>query len=133
LDALGKMLITQAELANRLQCKPTTCEQIIKGQENLTLETIAKIGEVLGGTLIAVPKNEIHNAAETQIRSSQLYIIALKKKAGWKKISCPLSRKESERQSRCLLCLYSKPLGKGERSLSEEFRLNKEKKEFNTE
>jgi transcriptional regulator with XRE-family HTH domain len=66
LDALDRMNITQVELANRLNVSRQHVSKIIKGQENLTLETIARIEEVLEVTLLAVPENEIRNSARRQ-------------------------------------------------------------------
>jgi len=66
LDALDKMSITQVELANRLNVSRQHVSKIIKGQENLTLETITRIEEVLEVTLLAVPENEIRNSARRQ-------------------------------------------------------------------
>ena len=47
--------ITQKELAERLKISPQQISKILKGHENLTLETISKIEIVLGITLITVP------------------------------------------------------------------------------
>jgi transcriptional regulator with XRE-family HTH domain len=56
LDALDKMQISQAELANRLNVSRQHISKIIKGQENLTLETIARIEGVLKIVLIVIPE-----------------------------------------------------------------------------
>jgi plasmid maintenance system antidote protein VapI len=71
LDALGKMQITQVELANRLNVSRQHISKIIKGQENLTLETIARIEEVLGVSLIAIPEN-VSNDSTQQTQASEL-------------------------------------------------------------
>lgn len=47
--------ITQKELADRLGFSPQYVSKIVKGSENLTLETICKIQKALGITLIEVP------------------------------------------------------------------------------
>ena len=65
LDALDNMGMTQAELANRLNVSRQHISKIVKGQENLTLETIARIEEVLGVALIAIPENATHDSPPT--------------------------------------------------------------------
>jgi len=47
--------ITQKELAERLGFSPQYVNKIVKGSENLTLETICKIQKALKITLIEVP------------------------------------------------------------------------------
>lgn len=47
--------MTQKELAERLDYSPQYISKILKGSENLTLETITKIEKVLGIKLIEVP------------------------------------------------------------------------------
>jgi transcriptional regulator with XRE-family HTH domain len=66
LDALDNLSITQIELANRLNVSRQHVSKIVKGQENLTLETIAKIEKVLGVTLIQVPKKEMDYSVREQ-------------------------------------------------------------------
>lgn len=58
--------ITQKELAERLGYSPQYVSKILKGSENLTLETITKIEKVLGIKLIEVPllENISDNADE---------------------------------------------------------------------
>lgn len=51
--------ISQKELAERIGVSPQQISKIVKGGENLTLETIAKIESALGIPLILVPlRNE---------------------------------------------------------------------------
>jgi len=47
--------ITQAKLAEKMGVSAQYVNKVVKGQENLTLETIAKIEQVLGIILIEVP------------------------------------------------------------------------------
>jgi transcriptional regulator with XRE-family HTH domain len=47
--------LTQVKLAEQLQVTPQYINKVLKGHENLTLETIAKISTVLGVELIAFP------------------------------------------------------------------------------
>src|SRR5690554_2848274 len=46
--------MTQKSLAEKMGVSPQYINKVVKGQENLTLETIAKIENVLGVTLIEV-------------------------------------------------------------------------------
>ncbi len=50
--------MTQVKLAELMGVTPQYINKVVKGQENLTLETIFKIEEVLGITLIEVPEFE---------------------------------------------------------------------------
>ena len=47
--------MTQKQLAEMMGVTPQYINKVVKGKENLTLETIAKIEQVLGITLIEVP------------------------------------------------------------------------------
>lgn len=50
--------MTQVKLAEALNVSPQYINKVVKGQENLTLETIAKIEQVLGIKLIEIPEFE---------------------------------------------------------------------------
>ena len=52
LAALKTQGLSQKELAERMGVSPQQVSKIVKGQENLTLETISKIEMVLGITII---------------------------------------------------------------------------------
>lgn len=54
LDVLDKNKISQSELAGKLKVSRQQVSKILKGQENLTLETIAKLESVLGIELMEV-------------------------------------------------------------------------------
>tara|TARA_R110002124_G_scaffold188267_1_gene355427 strand:+ start:1660 stop:2124 length:465 start_codon:yes stop_codon:yes gene_type:complete len=54
LSELQAKEITQAELARRMGITPQQITKFVKGQENLTLETISKIETALGVDLITV-------------------------------------------------------------------------------
>ncbi len=47
--------MTQKMLADEMGVSPQYINKVVKGKENLTLETISKIEEVLGITLLEVP------------------------------------------------------------------------------
>jgi len=55
-NILKEKNMTQAELAQKLGSSAQHISKIIKGQENLTLETISKIEMCLNVELITVPK-----------------------------------------------------------------------------
>lgn len=48
--------MTKKELAERMGVTPTYVGKLLKGKENLSLETITKIGDALGVDLIRVEK-----------------------------------------------------------------------------
>ncbi|HXD77104.1 MAG TPA: helix-turn-helix transcriptional regulator [Puia sp.] len=48
LDALESQCLSQKELAERMNISPQQVSKIVKGQENLTLETISKLEVALG-------------------------------------------------------------------------------------
>lgn len=50
--------MTQKRLAEKMGVSPQYINKVVKGHENLTLETIAKIENVLGVTLIEIFKGE---------------------------------------------------------------------------
>jgi ribosome-binding protein aMBF1 (putative translation factor) len=54
LSSLREQGLSQKELAARLKVSPQQINKLVKGQENLTLETIAKLSEALQVDLFAV-------------------------------------------------------------------------------
>jgi transcriptional regulator with XRE-family HTH domain len=58
LSTLRSQSITQKMLAESIGVSPQYINKVVKGQENLSLETICKIEKSLGITLIAVPTYE---------------------------------------------------------------------------
>jgi ribosome-binding protein aMBF1 (putative translation factor) len=59
LDALKTQDLSQKELAERMNISPQQISKIVKGQENLTLETISKLEIALGVQII--DENPGHN------------------------------------------------------------------------
>ena len=55
LDYLRKKGISQKELAEKINVSPQQINKIVKGSENLTLQTISKIETALCISLIEVP------------------------------------------------------------------------------
>ena len=47
--------LTQKDLADRMDKKPSEINKWLKGNHNLTLKTIAKLEAELGGTIISTP------------------------------------------------------------------------------
>src|SRR4030042_1324212 len=58
LSTLRSQSITQKVLAENIGVSPQYINKVVKGNENLSLETISKIERSLGITLIAVPAYE---------------------------------------------------------------------------
>lgn len=54
LDTLRDKKMTQKELAEKMNVSPQFINKIVKGQENLSLETIGKLSRALGVALIEV-------------------------------------------------------------------------------
>ena len=52
LNRLDEMDISQKELADRMGCSPQYVSKLVKGTENLTLETISKLEECLDLDLV---------------------------------------------------------------------------------
>jgi transcriptional regulator with XRE-family HTH domain len=57
-QSLRSLNITQKELAKRMDVKPQQVSKIVKGQENLTLETISKLEAALGIDIITILKTD---------------------------------------------------------------------------
>ncbi|SMO32497.1 helix-turn-helix transcriptional regulator [Gracilimonas mengyeensis] len=56
LDVLEEKGMQQKDLAEALDVSPQQISKIVKGKQNLTLETISKLEQVLGVELVGVPK-----------------------------------------------------------------------------
>ncbi len=68
--------ITQVQLAEKLGVSPQMVNKIVKGKENLTLETISRIGEMLATTLIEVPLRPLKVSRSTVSHSERIGIRA---------------------------------------------------------
>ena len=62
--------MTQKKLAEALKVSPQYINKVVKGNENLTLETISKIEQVLGITLLEIPGFETSISFEMDKSSS---------------------------------------------------------------
>ena len=54
----------QVELAEAMGCSAQYVNKLLKGQERLQIDTICKVGRILGITLIEVPKIEIKQTVQ---------------------------------------------------------------------
>ena len=70
--ALREKQISQKSLADTMGVSPQQVNKIVKGRENLTLQTISKLEKALGLTLMSIPSKTDVSAAliEESIRSS---------------------------------------------------------------
>ncbi|MDE5877110.1 MAG: helix-turn-helix transcriptional regulator [Muribaculaceae bacterium] len=55
LDRMEELGVNQKELAQRMGCSPQYVSKILKGKENLSLETISKIEDALDMEFQAIP------------------------------------------------------------------------------
>ncbi len=64
----GENGMSQKKLAEILNVSPQYVNKIVKGQENLSLETICKIEKVLGISLIEIPSFQVSQEFEMDLR-----------------------------------------------------------------
>lgn len=67
-----KDTLTQLELANNIGVTPQYISKLLKGKQNLTLSTIAKLSESLGEELISFPNYKYSNRHTELVVSSGL-------------------------------------------------------------
>lgn len=72
LNVLRERKITQVEFANKLGVSPQYVNKILKGQENLTLETIAKIEQILNVNLITIETYKKKNPKSSENFTKEL-------------------------------------------------------------
>lgn len=77
LRAIRAQNISQKELAERMHCSPQHINKIVKGSENLTLETICKLERALQIKLIEMPRFEQTCSVDYDIPSSMPITITL--------------------------------------------------------
>ena len=78
--------MTQKELARQMGVSPQYVSKILKGEENLSLQTITKLESVLGIELISVHK-QVQQFESKQILS--FYSISKYKREEWRELSFP--------------------------------------------
>ena len=83
--------MTQKKLAEAMNVSPQYINKVVKGKENLTLETIAKIEQVLGITLLDVPVAE---TAQTFVleRGQSQYAISRNLSISISEEECPYNK-----------------------------------------
>lgn len=64
LEQLRIMEITQKELASAMGVTPQYVNKIVRGNENLTLETICKLESILGFSLVEIKSQPTHTDDE---------------------------------------------------------------------
>jgi transcriptional regulator with XRE-family HTH domain len=64
--------MTQKKLAEQMGVTPQYINKVVKGKENLTLETISKIESVLGITLLEIPSeaSQVVSMGKTETKSA---------------------------------------------------------------
>lgn len=77
LGTLKERGIQQKELAEALDVSPQQVSKIVKGKQNLTLQTIAKLEQVLGISLIEVP----HRSDSVKVESKKAAKVSYDKKS----------------------------------------------------
>lgn len=71
--ATGEYPKNQKELAMALDCSPQYISKLLKGKERLGIDTITKVGDVLGLQLITVPEEKVFN--ENLMSSDDKFIL----------------------------------------------------------
>lgn len=66
LQYLRAQKMTQKELSDKLNCSPQYLSKVLKGNENLTLETITRIQNILGIPLIQIPDAAYQRVERTE-------------------------------------------------------------------
>ncbi|MHC5309990.1 helix-turn-helix transcriptional regulator [Myroides sp. LJL116] len=61
---------TQVELAELMDCSPQYVNKLLKGEENLQIDTICKISKILATKLIEVPEVELRQTISYDVISS---------------------------------------------------------------
>jgi transcriptional regulator with XRE-family HTH domain len=72
--------MTQKKLAEQMGVTPQYINKVVKGKENLTLETISKIESVLGITLLEIPSGEVSQVVsmkKTETKSALSRVISI--------------------------------------------------------
>ncbi len=72
LNVLRERKITQVEFAKNLGVSPQYVNKILKGQENLTLETIVKIEQILNVNLITIETYKKKNPKSSENFTKEL-------------------------------------------------------------
>ncbi|KVV16186.1 helix-turn-helix domain-containing protein [Flavobacterium sp. TAB 87] len=76
LDRLEELHWTQKKLAEKLEVSPQQITKIVKGQENLTLETQIRLQNILDIPILAsyFEKEELKSTSEVSITTTEKYV-----------------------------------------------------------
>jgi len=73
LSVLDEKDMQQKELAEAMEVSPQQVSKIVKGKQNLTLQTISKLEQVLGISLIEVPRQSYTKKVEVKKTAKATY------------------------------------------------------------
>jgi ribosome-binding protein aMBF1 (putative translation factor) len=73
MNRLEEKKLSQKELAERMKCSPQYVSKLLKGSENLTLDTISKLEECLDLDLLRTALSPVD---EYRAQSNHLHVIA---------------------------------------------------------
>jgi len=73
LSSIRKLGITQKQLAEKMGMSPQMINKIVKGKENLTFQTVAKLEEALDVSLIFTENNRVIFAKEYVVEPKYVY------------------------------------------------------------
>jgi transcriptional regulator with XRE-family HTH domain len=93
LSTLRSQSITQKVLADNIGVSPQYINKVVKGHENLSLETICKIERTLGIALISVPTYEVSQVIVDSFSSVPYFITRNESK--------PIGSEKSDYKSEC--------------------------------
>ncbi len=84
LDRLEELHWTQKKLAEKLEVSPQQVTKIVKGQENLTLETQIRLQNILDIPILAsyFDKNKVKSTSEVAITTTEKYVAPKMKYSG---------------------------------------------------
>lgn len=73
LRTIRELGMTQKQLAEKMGMSPQMVNKIVKGKENLTLQTIAKLEDTLGVSLIFTENSRAFFTKEYVVRKQNIY------------------------------------------------------------
>lgn len=99
LRTIRELGITQKQLAEKMGMSPQMVNKIVKGKENLTLQTIAKLEEALGVSLIFTENSRAIFGKEYVIEPEYVYFNTYVNKADLGTHKIPYGNKEQFEQT----------------------------------
>lgn len=87
LESLKARKMTQKELADRMKVTPQFISKVVKGQENLSLETIGKLSIALGIKLIEIAAEEKQSVEVTYNVAQAYEVLELFRKEMFTKVT----------------------------------------------